>query len=148
MDSIWKTDGLDLMMSPYDCIATGPASGMLEIVRNAETIASIVAMDVRADKEGLKRTINAMKSVYQPELLTRWLKAQLLERTSGAAVALAAPSTQASPGGDAFAVQGNRSTRAMTLTEDRSASAPRSGAPSAEPITSMIPSSSSWAHEW
>ncbi|TRY90625.1 hypothetical protein DNTS_003694 [Danionella cerebrum] len=41
MDSIWQEKGLDLNLVPYGCISTGYNIGMIEIVRNAITIASI-----------------------------------------------------------------------------------------------------------
>uniref|UniRef100_A0A673LAF2 phosphatidylinositol 3-kinase n=1 Tax=Sinocyclocheilus rhinocerous TaxID=307959 RepID=A0A673LAF2_9TELE len=41
MDSIWKEIGLDLNLVPYGCISTGHNIGMIEIVRNAITIASV-----------------------------------------------------------------------------------------------------------
>ncbi|XP_068605151.1 phosphatidylinositol 4,5-bisphosphate 3-kinase catalytic subunit gamma isoform [Brachionichthys hirsutus] len=41
MDSIWKEKSLDLNLIPYGCIATGHNVGMIEIVRNAVTIAQI-----------------------------------------------------------------------------------------------------------
>lgn len=41
MDSIWQAEGLDLRMNVYGCVATGKMQGMIEVVRNSETIASI-----------------------------------------------------------------------------------------------------------
>ncbi|XP_051947750.1 phosphatidylinositol 4,5-bisphosphate 3-kinase catalytic subunit gamma isoform isoform X2 [Xyrauchen texanus] len=41
MDSIWQEKGLDLNLVPYGCISTGFNIGMIEIVRNAVTIASV-----------------------------------------------------------------------------------------------------------
>ncbi|XP_073678770.1 phosphatidylinositol 4,5-bisphosphate 3-kinase catalytic subunit gamma isoform [Garra rufa] len=41
MDSIWKEKGLDLNLVPYGCISTGYNIGMIEIVRNAITIAAV-----------------------------------------------------------------------------------------------------------
>ncbi|XP_021329311.1 phosphatidylinositol 4,5-bisphosphate 3-kinase catalytic subunit gamma isoform [Danio rerio] len=41
MDSIWQEKGLDLNLVPYGCISTGFNIGMIEIVRNAITIASV-----------------------------------------------------------------------------------------------------------
>ena len=31
MDSLWKSEGLDLRMIPYGCLATGEESGMIEV---------------------------------------------------------------------------------------------------------------------
>ncbi|KAI5095750.1 phosphatidylinositol 4,5-bisphosphate 3-kinase catalytic subunit gamma isoform [Silurus meridionalis] len=41
MDSIWQENGLDLNLMPYGCISTGHQIGMIEIVRDAVTIATI-----------------------------------------------------------------------------------------------------------
>ncbi|KAJ8257558.1 hypothetical protein GJAV_G00186940 [Gymnothorax javanicus] len=41
MDSIWKEKSLDLNLVPYGCIATGYNIGMIEIVRDAATIAAV-----------------------------------------------------------------------------------------------------------
>ena len=30
MDNIWQTEGLDLRLSPYTCLATGKLSGLIE----------------------------------------------------------------------------------------------------------------------
>jgi len=41
MDHIWHTEGLDLRMTPYTCLATGPHVGMIQVVRNAKTVYQI-----------------------------------------------------------------------------------------------------------
>lgn len=41
MDRLWKREGLDLKMSLYKCLPTGPNMGMIEVVPNAETTARI-----------------------------------------------------------------------------------------------------------
>lgn len=41
MDSLWKSAGLDLQLSPYMCTATDNMAGMIEVVPNAVTAASI-----------------------------------------------------------------------------------------------------------
>lgn len=41
MDRLWKQAGLDLKMSVYKCLPTGPNMGMIEVVMNAETSARI-----------------------------------------------------------------------------------------------------------
>lgn len=38
MDHIWHTEGLDLRMTPYTCLATGNHVGMIQVVRNAKTV--------------------------------------------------------------------------------------------------------------
>lgn len=41
MDRLWKREGLDLRMNPYNCIALEHRAGMIEVVLNAETLANI-----------------------------------------------------------------------------------------------------------
>jgi len=41
MDKLWKNGGMDLRLQPYRCVATGDMVGMVEVVLNAKTIASI-----------------------------------------------------------------------------------------------------------
>ncbi|XP_065917806.1 phosphatidylinositol 4,5-bisphosphate 3-kinase catalytic subunit gamma isoform-like isoform X3 [Dysidea avara] len=38
-DRIWQEDGLDLCLIPYGCVATGPNSGIIEVVKDAKTVA-------------------------------------------------------------------------------------------------------------
>ena len=41
MDKIWRKEGLDLRMTPYQCVSTGDELGMLEIVTDSNTTAGI-----------------------------------------------------------------------------------------------------------
>jgi len=41
MDRLWKRMGMDFGMTPYMCLSTGDLQGMLEIVPNSRTIATI-----------------------------------------------------------------------------------------------------------
>lgn len=41
MDDLWQSEGLDFQMNAYRCLSTGDEVGMLEVVEQAETIASI-----------------------------------------------------------------------------------------------------------
>ncbi|XP_030764150.1 phosphatidylinositol 4,5-bisphosphate 3-kinase catalytic subunit delta isoform-like [Sitophilus oryzae] len=41
MDKLWRSEGLDLRMNPYNCISLEHRVGMIEVVLNAETIANI-----------------------------------------------------------------------------------------------------------
>ena len=38
---LWEQEGLDLALIPYGCIATGPDTGFIEVVKNARTIAEV-----------------------------------------------------------------------------------------------------------
>ncbi|KAF4532330.1 hypothetical protein B566_EDAN003633 [Ephemera danica] len=41
MDRLWKLNGLDFRMNPYNCISTDSKVGLIEVVLNADTIANI-----------------------------------------------------------------------------------------------------------
>ncbi|XP_033763399.1 phosphatidylinositol 4,5-bisphosphate 3-kinase catalytic subunit beta isoform-like [Pecten maximus] len=60
MDDIWRADGLDLRMNPYQCVATGLNEGMIEVVQNSATIAKIQG--------------TGQKSAFNKTALFDWLK--------------------------------------------------------------------------
>ncbi|XP_052246481.1 phosphatidylinositol 4,5-bisphosphate 3-kinase catalytic subunit delta isoform-like isoform X2 [Dreissena polymorpha] len=50
MDCIWQSEGLDLRLNAYGCIATGPGQGMIEVVGRAKTLAAIQKKSGAFDK--------------------------------------------------------------------------------------------------
>ncbi|KAA0707024.1 Phosphatidylinositol 4,5-bisphosphate 3-kinase catalytic subunit gamma isoform [Triplophysa tibetana] len=62
MDSIWQEKGLNLNLVPYGCISTGYNIGMIEIVRNAVTIASV------------QRSQGGMAGAFKNTALYDWLE--------------------------------------------------------------------------
>jgi len=62
MDRLWQNSGLDMQLSPYTCTATDNAAGMIEVVQNAVTAASI-----QKEKAGVT---GALKKTP----LSRWLR--------------------------------------------------------------------------
>lgn len=64
MDSIWQEKSLDLNLIPYGCLSTGYNIGMIEIVRNASTIAFIQTS--RGGKIG----------AFMCDALFKWLKSK------------------------------------------------------------------------
>ncbi|XP_069785104.1 phosphatidylinositol 4,5-bisphosphate 3-kinase catalytic subunit gamma isoform isoform X2 [Narcine bancroftii] len=62
MDSIWETESLDLCLLPYGCIATGNKIGMIQIVKDATTIAKIQQSTV------------GNTGAFKDEVLNHWLK--------------------------------------------------------------------------
>jgi len=77
MDSLWRAAGLDLCVSPYECVATGYMIGLLEIVGNSATVASIVEAGVEKDSKGMGRKLAAAQEVFKPERITKWLREQV-----------------------------------------------------------------------
>ncbi|XP_018318828.1 phosphatidylinositol 4,5-bisphosphate 3-kinase catalytic subunit delta isoform [Agrilus planipennis] len=64
MDKLWKQEGLDLRMNPYNCISLEHRVGMIEVVLNAETIANI-------QKE---KGMFSATSAFRKGSLLAWLK--------------------------------------------------------------------------
>lgn len=62
MESIWETESLDLCLLPYGCISTGDKIGMIEIVKDATTIAQIQQSTV------------GNTGAFKDEVLNHWLK--------------------------------------------------------------------------
>ncbi|XP_072414287.1 phosphatidylinositol 4,5-bisphosphate 3-kinase catalytic subunit gamma isoform [Chiloscyllium punctatum] len=62
MDSIWEMESLDLCLLPYGCIATGNKIGMIQIVKDATTIAKIQQSTV------------GNTGAFKDEVLNHWLK--------------------------------------------------------------------------
>ncbi|XP_019108796.2 phosphatidylinositol 4,5-bisphosphate 3-kinase catalytic subunit gamma isoform isoform X1 [Larimichthys crocea] len=64
MDSIWQEKSLDLNLVPYGCISTGHNIGMIEIVRDAATIAAV------------QRNHGGTTSAFRNDALFEWLKSK------------------------------------------------------------------------
>ncbi|KAM6924701.1 phosphatidylinositol 4,5-bisphosphate 3-kinase catalytic subunit gamma isoform [Xenentodon cancila] len=64
MDSIWQEKSLDLNLIPYGCISTGHNIGMIEIVRNAATIAAV------------QRNHGGTTGAFRNDALFEWLKSK------------------------------------------------------------------------
>jgi phosphatidylinositol-4,5-bisphosphate 3-kinase catalytic subunit alpha/beta/delta len=75
MDRLWKAEGLDLCVSAYRTTSTGDGIGMLEVVEDAETLATIISKSVPGGR-GLAHKIRAALAVYSPDNVYRdWLTA-------------------------------------------------------------------------
>ncbi|XP_060759825.1 phosphatidylinositol 4,5-bisphosphate 3-kinase catalytic subunit gamma isoform isoform X1 [Neoarius graeffei] len=66
MESIWETESLDLSLLPYGCISTGNKIGMIEIVKDATTIANIQQSTV------------GNTGAFKDEILNQWLRDKCL----------------------------------------------------------------------
>jgi hypothetical protein len=62
MDKLWKSEGLDLRLNAYGCVATGDELGMIEVVLNAHTTASI------------NKQRGGSKAVLYKDTLSQWLR--------------------------------------------------------------------------
>jgi Phosphoinositide 3-kinase family, accessory domain (PIK domain)/Phosphatidylinositol 3- and 4-kinase len=126
MDTLWKAEGVDLCMNPYECVATGNKLGMLEIVLDAETVAGIVGEEAAKMPKGLARRMAAANAVWDNGRLTAWLKREVAERVAqnmqtDAIVAARAPSTS-SPAGTPLVRSGSDVKAAARLARDISRS--------------------------
>ena len=61
MERVWQAAGLDLLLRPYACISTGLDVGLIEVVPNAETLASIT------------KNYGGAKAVFDEKPLQQWL---------------------------------------------------------------------------
>ncbi|MBN3326200.1 PK3CD kinase, partial [Atractosteus spatula] len=66
MDVLWKEEGLDLRMIPYGCLSTGNKTGLIEVVRNSDTIANIQ----------LNKSNMAATAAFNKDALLNWLKSK------------------------------------------------------------------------
>lgn len=64
MDKLWQEEGLDLCMSPYGCMSTSVDAGVIEVVSNARTVASI------------QRSSGGSMAAFKEEPLHDWLREQ------------------------------------------------------------------------
>jgi len=74
MDELWKSNGLDLHLTPYQVVSTGNESGMIQVVLNAETTANIQKM------------AGGATAAFSSKPLTNWLmehnKTETLQKTA------------------------------------------------------------------
>ncbi|CAL8369312.1 unnamed protein product [Lota lota] len=66
MENLWKKEGLDLRMIPYRCLSTGNKMGLIEVVKNADTIANI-----QRDNSN-----SAATAAFNKDALLNWLKSK------------------------------------------------------------------------
>ncbi len=50
---MWQTNGLDLHIIPYGCIATGNMMGIIQVVQDAETVAKVTSKKRGAWQRGV-----------------------------------------------------------------------------------------------
>ncbi|XP_049852196.1 phosphatidylinositol 3-kinase 1-like [Schistocerca gregaria] len=62
MDQLWKKAGYDFKMNPYRCIATGNGVGMIEVVLNSTTTASIT------------RTAGGATAAFREDPIANWIR--------------------------------------------------------------------------
>nr|XP_032819175.1 phosphatidylinositol 4,5-bisphosphate 3-kinase catalytic subunit gamma isoform-like [Petromyzon marinus]XP_032819176.1 phosphatidylinositol 4,5-bisphosphate 3-kinase catalytic subunit gamma isoform-like [Petromyzon marinus]XP_032819177.1 phosphatidylinositol 4,5-bisphosphate 3-kinase catalytic subunit gamma isoform-like [Petromyzon marinus] len=75
MDSIWDSEGLDLCLLPYGCIATGYNTGVIEVVPNAHTVASI-----QVEKGGIPRNEGYLKTWLDEQMPLAGQNLQAVEK--------------------------------------------------------------------
>jgi phosphatidylinositol kinase/protein kinase (PI-3 family) len=64
MDKLWKREGKDLRLCPYHVISTGNDIGMVEVVLDSETTASI------------NREYGGSTSVWKQDTMGKWLRSK------------------------------------------------------------------------
>ncbi|KAM4611149.1 phosphatidylinositol 4,5-bisphosphate 3-kinase catalytic subunit delta isoform 2-T2 [Polymixia lowei] len=66
MENLWKKEGLDLRMIPYGCLSTGNKTGLIEVVKNSDTIANIQR----------NNSNSAAIAAFNKDALLNWLKSK------------------------------------------------------------------------
>ncbi|XP_038161832.1 phosphatidylinositol 4,5-bisphosphate 3-kinase catalytic subunit delta isoform isoform X2 [Cyprinodon tularosa] len=66
MENLWKKENLDLRMIPYSCLSTGNKTGLIEIVKNSDTIANIQR----------NSSNSAATAAFNKDALLNWLKSK------------------------------------------------------------------------
>uniref|UniRef100_H3DCH7 phosphatidylinositol-4,5-bisphosphate 3-kinase n=1 Tax=Tetraodon nigroviridis TaxID=99883 RepID=H3DCH7_TETNG len=66
MENLWKKEGLDLRMIPYGCLSTGDKMGLIEVVKNSDTIANIQR----------NSSNSAATAAFNKDALLNWLKSK------------------------------------------------------------------------
>ncbi|XP_068192668.1 phosphatidylinositol 4,5-bisphosphate 3-kinase catalytic subunit delta isoform isoform X1 [Antennarius striatus] len=66
MENLWKREGLDLRMIPYGCLSTGNKMGLIEVVKNSDTIANIQR----------NNSNSAATAAFNKDALLNWLKSK------------------------------------------------------------------------
>ncbi|XP_032376786.1 phosphatidylinositol 4,5-bisphosphate 3-kinase catalytic subunit delta isoform isoform X2 [Etheostoma spectabile] len=66
MENLWKREGLDLRMIPYGCLSTGNKMGLIEVVKNSDTIANIQR----------NSSNSAATAAFNKDALLNWLKSK------------------------------------------------------------------------
>uniref|UniRef100_A0A671TZY7 Phosphatidylinositol-4,5-bisphosphate 3-kinase, catalytic subunit delta n=1 Tax=Sparus aurata TaxID=8175 RepID=A0A671TZY7_SPAAU len=66
MENLWKKEGLDLRMIPYGCLSTGNKMGLIEVVKNSDTIANIQR----------NSSNSAATAAFNKDALLTWLKSK------------------------------------------------------------------------
>ncbi|KAE9077783.1 hypothetical protein PF010_g23380 [Phytophthora fragariae] len=85
MDDLWREAGLDLCLLPYACISTGDEIGMIEVVGDSETLASIIYARHAKSRTKLGRKLNAAKdALVKDGVLSDWLFKQPSSPTGNA----------------------------------------------------------------
>eukprot|EP01126_Amoeba_proteus_P004228 TRINITY_DN11421_c0_g4_i3.p1 TRINITY_DN11421_c0_g4~~TRINITY_DN11421_c0_g4_i3.p1 ORF type:complete len:857 (-),score=216.68 TRINITY_DN11421_c0_g4_i3:53-2623(-) len=64
MDKMWKKHDIDLQLRPYNVIATGAETGMIEVVTSSNTISKI------------QKAMAGPLGAFQDDVIFNWLKAQ------------------------------------------------------------------------
>ena len=64
MDKLWRDEGLDLKLRPYGCVVLGKDVGMLEIVPNCQTIASILTDHANHASSTFRLTVSKPEAFF------------------------------------------------------------------------------------
>lgn len=97
MDDLWRESGLELCLSPYACVSTGNDIGLIEVVEDAETLASIIYKRHERSKTKIGRKLKSAKdALVEDGVLSEWLYQDIGSYPSGNDEATPVPQKEAS----------------------------------------------------
>lgn len=74
MDDLWREAGLDLCLTPYACVSTGNELGLIEVVDESDTLASIIYARHKGSLTKLGRKLHSAKdALVSHGVLSEWL---------------------------------------------------------------------------
>lgn len=74
MDDLWREAGLDLCLTPYACVSTGNELGLIEVVDESDTLASIIYARHKHSLTRLSRKLQSAKdALVSHGVLSEWL---------------------------------------------------------------------------
>lgn len=95
MDDLWREAGLDLCLTPYSCISTGDEIGMIEVVVDSETLASIIYGRHDKSRTNLGRKLRSAKdALVRGGVISEWLFERARSDANGSDSAPHSPSSE------------------------------------------------------
>jgi phosphatidylinositol-4,5-bisphosphate 3-kinase len=79
MNDLWVAEGLDMQMHLYSCVSTGEELGMIEVVKNSNTLAEIIMKSTKTRTMLTRKASTAFRAYKDVNVFVEWLQAKILE---------------------------------------------------------------------